>query len=180
MIPFRLPAHLARRMFGPPVSTGAPRPKSCPPHRKPAYGRPFWLAYASNLLVVDRRLAVVSLPPTSSGSWAEPSFTWAGSWAWVMNRQPADAVGARIVQSTPTGRDVALGRARPCCLPPLASTHLAIALAHTGVAIYALRNPVFAARWPASHGARHLTFVSKRGSAERMAELIGMLGPPVS
>ena len=135
-----------------------------------AYGRPFWLAYASNLLVV---IAVSLLYRYADFvrllGGTEFHLGWIVGVGMIGSLLMRLALGSCI--DTYGTKMVWLGST--LLFAATCFAHLAI-VSHTGLAIYLLRI-LFCCALAGIAGAS-MTFVSKRGPTERMAELIGMLG----
>ncbi len=147
--------------------TGAEGRPTEPPF---TYGRPFWLAYASNALLmmaVSLLFRYADFVTLLGGS--EFHLGWIVGVGMVGSLVTRVAIGSYIDRHG--SRQVWLGSTVLFVATCLA--HLAI-VSHTGIAIYLLRIS-YCCGIAGIYGAS-ITFISARGPSERMAELVGMLG----
>jgi MFS family permease len=140
------------------------------PEPHPAYGRPFWLAYVANLLMV---IGVALL-----FRYADFVLLLGGTeyhLGWIVGVGMIGSLIMRLAMGSCIDhygtKVVWLGSA--LMLAASCFGHLAVD-SHRGAAIYALRI-TFCLGHAGIAGAA-MTFVSKRGSDKRIAEMVGMLG----
>jgi MFS family permease len=161
-------------LLRPPQNQRLPQPRTdvAPPAAEPrlAYGRPFWLAYLSNTILLT---AVALL-----FRYADFVTLLGGTefhLGWIVGIGMIGSFCMRMALGTWIDRY----GARPLWLGSLGLfvvtcfAHLAVA-SHTGAAIYLLRISYCCA--VAGINGASMTFVSARGPDRRLAELVGMLG----
>lgn len=134
------------------------------------YGRPFWLAYVSNLLLmvaVSLLYRYADFVTLLGGT--EFHLGWIVGVGMVGSLATRLAIGSHIDRYG--ARPVWLGSTALFIATCLA--HLVIT-SHTSAAIYLLRIS-YCCAFAGIYGAS-MTFISTRGPSQRMAELVGMLG----
>jgi len=153
-----------------PFLAGRPADEPGPAPLARAYGRPFWLAYAANILMmtaVSLLYRYADFVTLLGGT--EFHLGWIVGVGMVGSLAVRLAVGSGIDHYGP--RMVWLGSV--LVFSAACFAHLLITSCH-GPAIYAVRI-VFCCATAGFIGAM-MTFVSSRASVARMAEMIGMLG----